>query len=311
MWPFSNHKAEATHLIEGFLPHDVVQLIRSGRCGELSPTPKEATVLFAEISDYSNIAQDMTLDELFIFLKDIFGVLEDSVRINRGLVDKFNGDSMMAIWNVPEDCPSHQYHACIAALQLQEAIPKIFRKAGIEKVPAVHVGINSGKVVAGVFQFGSRSNFTAFGDEVNIASRLVGIAKFFGTPIGVTETVYLATADAIIARELALVRVRENDSPLKIFEILSRQNQLPMGWDKALPSFQSGLEHWRQKRFKEAGRAFEDVLQIFPGDGPSQYYQATSARYLREDFPSDWDGSFNVTSKPTTIADMIAKAKAP
>ncbi|MBI3551859.1 MAG: adenylate/guanylate cyclase domain-containing protein [Elusimicrobia bacterium] len=297
MWPFKI--ANDKDLLTGFVPDEVADLLISGRSGDLAPKKHPVTVFFSDIY-FVRSPEDMTPADAVDFLKieaAALGRFVESVRRNHGIVDNFIGPMMMALWNVPRDIPNHQTHACLAALDCIDAIEGLRRKGGLARPLRVRIGINSGVVVAGLVQYGSWRHYTAFGGEVNLASRLEGANKFFGTRVLVSEAVFQNASDIVVGRSIGKVRVMGERIPVQVFELLGRKDRLSEGWREGLPSWTNGLDLFNARKFREAVPAFQKVLQVFPEDGPAGFYLKTAEDFSRTPPEAGWDGVFNLLAK--------------
>lgn len=296
MWPFTSERDELKGLIAGFAPEEVINRLFNGRLASLTPAKREVTIFFSDVGGVTNHLETLDLDALYGYLTEFHTGIDRCIRNNRGVVDKVNGDSVMALWNAPEDCPNHPLSACLAALESQDAVTRLGARVGM---PSLHlrIGINSGDVVAGLFQFGTRRHYTAFGDEVTIASRLEGVNKFFGTRILVSEDVYRQAGSEIVGRPVGQVRMPGRENSMRLFELLARNGALQAAWAAALPIFVKALDCFYARRFEDAWSGFDQVLKHLPEDGPSKLFSRAAEDYTQRPPPEDWDGVFNITSQ--------------
>lgn len=296
MWPFTRERDELIKRIAGLAPEEVIDRLLNGRQASLTPAIRDVTIFFSDVGGVTNRLEGLDLDALYGYLTEFHTCIDRCIRDNRGVVDKVNGDSVMALWNAPEDCPNHPLSACLSALEAQDAVTRLGARVGM---PSLHlrIGINSGSVVAGLFQFGSRRHYTAFGDEVNIASQLEGVNKFFGTRILVSENVYRHAEGGIVGRPVGQVRLLGRASSMRLFELLARKDALQAAWVAALPIFFKAMDSYYARRFEEACSAFAQVLKHLPEDGPSKLFLRAAEDFAQMPPPEGWDGVFNITSR--------------
>ncbi|MBI3549621.1 MAG: CHASE2 domain-containing protein [Elusimicrobia bacterium] len=294
-------------------PEVVDALVRDPSKLRLGGDKRDMTVLFLDIAHFTTISEKMSPEKLIQFLNHYLTALSDVIMANKGVVDKYIGDCVMAFWNAPLDEPRHRVLACLSAVECIEAIERLNKEyvdPTIPEKPAIRVGVNSGDMVVGNTGSARKLAYTVLGDEVNLASRLEGANKFFGSRIMVSEGCYKEAADAVEARELGRVRVVGKAIPIRVYELLSKKGQLKDSWREALPvytkgveAFQKGVELARRKDADASTKSFADardhfaaVLKIIPGDGPSTLYKNQAEDYSQIP-PIDWDGVFNLSAK--------------
>jgi adenylate cyclase len=241
----------------------------------------------------------LTPEELIVFLNRYLSALSQVVFEQKGVVDKYIGDCIMAFWNAPLPLENHRLRACLAAIECQEAMKELNAKldGGLAAPPAIRIGVNSGAMTVGLTGSERKLQYTVIGDEVNLASRLEGANKFFGSRIMVSEATYNGAKDSVEARELGRVRVVGKDIPIRVFELLSRKGGLSEEWKKALPHYEKGLVDFYKRDYDKAVKDFQKVLEVFPHDGPATLYLGAARDYSAIAPPADWDGVFNLTAK--------------
>ncbi|OGR90258.1 MAG: hypothetical protein A3J74_10400 [Elusimicrobia bacterium RIFCSPHIGHO2_02_FULL_57_9] len=139
--------------------------------------------------------------------------------------------------------------------------------------------------------------YTVIGDEVNLASRLEGANKFFGSHVLASEATYQGAQEVVEARELGRVRVIGKEKPIKVFELLAEKGGLSDDWKKALPAYEKGVSLFNGRQYPDAVIAFCEVVKVFPKDGPANLYLNLSKDYSAIPPQDDWDGVFNLTAK--------------
>jgi adenylate cyclase len=258
----------------------------------VQPRKSEITVLFSDVRGFTTISETLDAQELARLLN---GYLTEMTRIifrHQGTLDKYIGDAVMAIWGAPFTEPKHGERCCEAALSMLSRLSELQQGWVSEGLPAMEIGIGIDTGIASVGNMGSslRYGYTAMGDTVNLASRLEGLNKEYGTSILISETTRAdVTNDQIIIREIDFIRVKGKNQPVTIFEILSRQAAANDG--KALVEmFGQGREAYKARNWRAAKTAFDEVLRRWPDDGPSRVFRGRCDEYLAEEPDADWDG---------------------
>jgi adenylate cyclase len=258
----------------------------------VQPRKSEITVLFSDVRGFTTISETLDAQELARLLN---GYLTEMTRIifrHQGTLDKYIGDAVMAIWGAPFTEPKHGERCCEAALSMLSRLSELQQGWVSEGLPAMEIGIGIDTGIASVGNMGSslRYGYTAMGDTVNLASRLEGLNKEYGTSILISETTRAdVTNDQIIIREIDFIRVKGKNQPVTIFEILSRQAAANDG--KALVEmFGQGREAYKTRNWRAAKTAFDEVLRRWPDDGPSRVFRGRCDEYLAEEPDADWDG---------------------
>jgi adenylate cyclase len=258
----------------------------------VQPRKSEITVLFSDVRGFTTISEKLDAQELARLLN---GYLTEMTRIifrHQGTLDKYIGDAVMAIWGAPFTEPKHGERCCEAALSMLSRLSELQQGWLSEGLPAMEIGIGINTGIASVGNMGSslRYGYTAMGDAVNLASRLEGLNKEYGTSILISESTRAdVTNDQIIIREIDFIRVKGKNQPVTIFEILSRQAAANDG--KALVEiFGQGREAYKTRNWRAAKAAFEEVLRRWPDDGPSRVFRGRCDEYLADEPDADWDG---------------------
>ncbi len=265
---------------------------------KLGGDKKDLTVLFSDIRGFTTISEKLTPEELVHLLNEYLTAMTDIVFKYEGLLDKYMGDAIMAVYGAPLDQPDHPVRACRTALDMIEELKKLQQKWSEEGRPVLHIGIgiNSGDMVVGNMGSQMRFDYTVMGDSVNLGSRLEGINKEYGTSIIISEYTYEGVKDVLVCRELDSVRVKGKKLPVKIYELLcDKKDAAPL--EAFVQRFNEGLDKYKQARWDEAVAAFEKVLDIRPDDAPSLLYIQRCKDMKESPPPQPWDGVFTMTKK--------------
>jgi adenylate cyclase len=215
-----------------------------------------------------------------------------------GLLDKYMGDAIMAVFGAPLDQPDHPLRACKTALGMMDELKILQKKWADEGRPILNIGIgiNSGDMVVGNMGSDMRFDYTVMGDSVNLGSRLEGINKEYGTNIVISESTHNAVKNVLFCRELDSVRVKGKNLPVKIYELLGEKKDAEK-WEKAVGIFEEGLSQYRQCLWDEAIISFQRVLEIKADDAPAKLY-IVRCQELKKNPPKEpWDGVFIMTKK--------------
>lgn len=271
----------------------------------------EVTAFFSDVEGFTTISELLSPEELAQMLVDYLTPMTDIiVRDYQGTRDKYIGDAIVAFWGAPLPERDHATKGCLAALRQVEQLEQLktkWEKEGKDWYVALRntgkdinfrIGLNTGTVKVGVFGAENASNYTMIGDAVNLASRLEGANKEYGTRIMITEATYLKARDAIEVRELDRLRVKGKLEPVTIFEVLAPKGKLSENKVKVVEAFHNGLKLYRERRWEEAKAVFDSALAIDPEDGPCGVYRervndTEAAKHLG----ADWDGVYVMTTK--------------
>ena len=250
-------------------PEVVEDLARDPGKVKLGGEKREMTIFFLDIAHFTSISEKMAPEALIIFLNRYLSALSHIVHEQKGVVDKYIGDCIMAFWNAPIALKDHRARACLAAIGCQEAMNELNKSLdpAVPETPRIRIGLNSGEVTVGLTGSEKKLQYTVIGDEVNLASRLEGANKFFGSRIMASEATYGGAKDVVEARELGRVRVVGKANPIRVYELLARKGQLSADWGKALPFYEQGLAHFVKREYPQAVLAFQEFVKILPDDG--------------------------------------------
>ncbi len=271
-------------------PHVVESIIRNPEHCRLGGELTEVTVLFADLFQFTAISEEMAPEDLIGILNEYFAPLTQIILSHQGTLDKYIGDAIMAFWGAPVSTPDHALKACSAALKMQEEMRVLQSDWQARNLPAfrARVGLHSGPVVAGNVGSRERFNYTVMGDTVNLASRLEGINKHYGTEILMSESTYRQVADRFLVRELDTVQAKGRVQPVIIYELLGlKQENVMPAW---LSLFAAGRAAYLARQWEQAASQFEAVLRLKPDDTPSTLYIRRCQAYLRHPPSADWQG---------------------
>ena len=282
-----------------YLAPDVVAALvdQPGRLA-LGGETREVTVMFADVAGFTTLSEGRDPAEVVSLMNECFEQLTGVIQGQGGTVDKFIGDAVMAFWNAPVAHPDHAARALRAARELLAAVARVndsWASRGLPKL-GMRVGIATGPAVVGNVGSHTKFNYTVMGDTVNLASRVEGAAKVYGTASLVTESTAAAAAGAVPLRELDWLRVKGRGEFVPVYEVLL-DDWTVFAREEALRAYAKGLEQFRARAFDEAAAQFEAALAVVPDDGPSHEMRERCREYSLNPPPADWRGDHVLTSK--------------
>ncbi|HPC35406.1 MAG TPA: adenylate/guanylate cyclase domain-containing protein [Candidatus Marinimicrobia bacterium] len=256
-----------------------------------------ATVMFSDLQNFTGIAETFTPSEIVGFLNQYFTRVEQIIFENNGMLDKYTGDGIMAIFGAPIPTNEHARMACNAALGFKK-LANFTIEVKNRAVPLItRLGINSGNFVVGNIGSANRMDYTAIGDTVNLAARLEGVNKIYGTQNIISETTYALVKENFICRELDLIRVKGRQEPLAIYNVICIKDDLNSELRKMLELYNEALRLYRKCAFQTAEAAFLELNRQFPDDSVSQVFAKRCIQLINEPHLIDADGVFNITVK--------------
>jgi adenylate cyclase len=264
------------------------EIMKNPSALKLGGEKKMVTVFFSDLAGFTSLSEKMAPEGVVAILNTYLERMTTVIMENGGFVNKFEGDAVMAFWGAPLDCPDQALLAMRAALDCQEALGRLndeFAARGLPRL-GMRIGINSGEVIVGNIGSRQRFEYTVIGDAVNLASRLEGINKQYGTHVICgSRTAKMAPA-GVALRRLDRVRVKGKRIPEDIFEVAAD------GAGERRQRFEDGLQHYFAGDFAAAGVIFSGLAD----DAPAQIF-ARRCRYLLENPPADWDGVWTFSEK--------------
>ncbi|HUO92304.1 MAG TPA: adenylate/guanylate cyclase domain-containing protein [Rhizomicrobium sp.] len=276
-----------------FMTQKVVDQVLQRQDELLFGTSCTASVLFADIRNFTTMAEALSARETVDMLNEIFTELVDAVSASDGVLDKFMGDAVMAVFGAPLSSGRDPANAVDCAIGMMTALGRLNQKRR-ERGQAelkLGIGISTGDVIAGTIGSPKRMDYTVIGDSVNLASRLQVLSKTYQASVIVCEETAMAAGTGQVLRELDLIRVRGRKKPEKIFQLLSYHT------DQTFPRMRELLAAYAQGRARLLARdwsgamaAFEQALRFNPADYPSQLMLQRTRALAKAPPGDDWDG---------------------
>jgi len=285
-------------LIQGafshYVPEKVVsKILENPDKLQLGGEQQVVSVMFSDVAGFTSISEKLTPAQLVQLLNDYLTEMTEIVLQNNGIIDKYEGDAIMAEFGVPVHYDNHPYMACKSALEMQRKLKEMrdFWKKQNKPLLKARIGINTGEVIVG--NMGSRNvfDYTVMGDHVNLGSRLEGANKFYGTHIMISEFTHEVVKDQFYTRPLDLIKVKGKDKPINVYELIAfKEDKLKENYLQMLQYYEKGINSYKSKNWDEAIDSFEHCLRLVPIDSPSEEYRRRCIEYKFNQPPEDWDG---------------------
>jgi adenylate cyclase len=272
-----------------FVPKKVVsQLLEKSQDITLGGEKKEVTVFFSDIYNFSTISEKVPAEEFMKWLEEYFDPLSQVILSNKGVIDKYIGDAIMAYWGALEPMPDHAFWACHAALLFQAKLEKLIVEWKKQNKPLLltRIGIHTGETLIGNVGTSERMNFTAMGRPVRLAERLEESNKIYKTKILISEDVYQKIQDEFLVRPIDLIEVKNRDSLLKIYELVGQKEGDPEITPSAemtlfCQEFTSAFNAYQEHKWAEALKLFQKLHEKIETDVPTQIYIKRCEEKLR------------------------------
>ncbi|MFZ5671413.1 MAG: adenylate/guanylate cyclase domain-containing protein [Pseudomonadota bacterium] len=263
------------------------------------------TVLFCDVRGFTGIAKETTSEGLVKVMNRYFSTMSEPIRDHGGIIDKYIGDAIMAYWGPPFSENADQARlASLAALDMQARVAplkaEIAGLLGMRSLPMafdIRIGIATGEALVGSVGSEFMMSYTVLGETVNLASRLEGAGKLYGTRILASADTIAGAGDAIETREIDRVIVLGESQPQAMFEIMGRKGELTPAQHELMARFAEGLAAYRARRWDEARVGFAAALAAIPGDGPSKAFLKRLDEFNSSPPPEGWDGSWQLSQK--------------
>jgi adenylate cyclase len=259
----------------------------------------EATVLFSDLAGFTTFSERLTPHQVIALLNRYLGRFSEIVFDHQGMIDKFIGDAVMAVWGVPLAQADHAGQACRTALAMERAVEELKRReVGLTGLTVeVRVGLNSGPMVAGNVGASRFFNYTVLGHEVNLASRLEGLNRVDGTRIILGQGTAELVAEAFELRELDRVRVKGQATPVTVHELQAPKGGLDQVQAEVNRLYALGRRAYLARRFAEAAGLFDQAQALRPQDGPSRAMAGRCRAYLAAPPEPGWEGIYDAQEK--------------
>jgi adenylate cyclase len=277
-------------------PEVIRRLLKSPEL--VKPRKTEITVMFSDIRGFTSLSEQLDAQQLAQLLNQYLTEMTEIVFGQQGTLDKYIGDAVMAFWGAPNEDARHAEKACRTALEMMRRLGERQAEWNVGGAPLkIGIGIHSGMASVGNMGSELRYGYTAMGDTVNLASRLEGMNKEYGTHILVSESSYeVARGAGLVFRELDVIRVKGKSIPVTIYELMIAEENSESLTER-LELFARGRAQYQQREWRKAQKVFEGLLERWPEDGPSRAFWKRCQEYLIEEPAANWDGVFVMSHK--------------
>lgn len=280
-----------------YVPADLVRLLlESGEEAKLGGERAKITVYFSDIEGFTSISESLPPETLVDLLARYLDEMTGEILRYGGTVDKFIGDAIMALWGAPRPHDRDALAACRAALANRAKLADLRKDWEAAGLPSLRtrIGINTGTATVGNFGSPSRLDYTAIGDTVNVASRLEGLNRVYGTDILISDVTQSAVDDAIVTRPIDKVAVKGRQEGLVIYALICEREEASEA-DLALArSSAEALELYLDGKWDEAEAKFAGILDRHPGDGAAAILRDRCREFSASPPPADWDGASRI-----------------
>ncbi len=269
---------------------------------KLGGEERELTAMFTDIRGFSSISEKMTPNTLVQLLNAYLGAMSDTILDEHGTIDKFEGDAIMCFFGAPIDMTDHADRACRAATRMKRLEVELNKRFVAEELCPDHlitrIGVNTGSMAVGNMGTTKKMDYTVMGNAVNLASRLEGVNKFYGTWTMISEYTYdRIDVDEYVLRKLDRVRVVGIATPVRLYELVADRAHVDPDTVEGLEAFAEGLDLFEQREWEKAMARFEQVFAVMPQDAPAKQFAERCRQYLRKPPAESWDGVYNYSAK--------------
>jgi adenylate cyclase len=273
-------------------PAVVDQLIAEPDRLKLGGEKRTITILFSDLAGFTTISEQMEPERLITLLNRYLNEMVEIVKAERGLKDKFIGDAVMALFGTPQELPDHALRACRAALEMQRRLELLNAQWQSEQLPrlSMRIGINTGSPVVGNIGGADQFDYTALGDDVNLAARLEPACKEYGVEILISESTLRMAGDSVRVRFVDLLAVYGRVQPVRIYELVSLGGEgLPAARAELLSLYEMGMAAYERRDWGLALQYFSAAAELDPLDRPSGIYLARCEEFSHSPPAPEWD----------------------
>lgn len=235
---------------------------------------KRVTIFFADISGFTTLAEKTSPEEISKILIDVLNLFTDEIIENKGVIDKYIGDCVMAFWGAPIESENDEINSCkaaVASIKLLEEKNKDFEKNGLPRI-SFRVGIHSGEAIVGNLGSDRVFDYTVVGDSVNLASRMESLNKYFATNILISEDTLNKTAGLFITREIGPIEVKGKTVSTSVYELIDIKEEVSDNITTLVDKYHQALNIYKEQNFSAALQKFKDIIKEYGKDGPTEFY---------------------------------------
>jgi len=283
-----------------YMSKEVAEQLLEGDAHTLGGSANEVTVLFSDIRGFTSLSEELGARETVAMLNEYFSEMADSVLQYNGMLDKYIGDSIMAVFGVPFAGQQDGDNSVNAAIHMMQKLKEFNHARQTKKLSNIEIGIgiSSGEVVVGNIGSPKRMDFTVIGDTVNLASRLEGANKMYGSQILISESTKEQLTEKHVFREVDSIRVKGQSKPVAVYEVLDFHDEKSFpNMELTLQCHKNGVAAYRALDWDKAISCFEAALKLTPNDGPATLYLERCQHFSHTPPLDEWDGVWTMESK--------------
>jgi adenylate cyclase len=285
-----------------YVSGDVVkEIINDPSRLQLGGTKRHMTAIFTDVKGFSTISEKLDPEELVSLLNRYLSAMSNVVLDEKGTIDKYEGDAIIAFFGAPLDLADHAMRACVSAItmkRIEMELNKTIKEHNLSPSPLLtRIGINTGSMVAGNMGTDNKMNYTIMGNAVNLAARLEGVNKQYGTWILASHDTVSETGNHLLTRKLDRVRVVGINEPVRLYELIDIADNAAPEQRKMVETFHEALDFFENRSWKQAADGFKEALAIKAEDPPSVKYLDRCENFLNKPPADNWDGVYNLTEK--------------
>jgi len=286
-----------------YMPKEVADRLLEDGDSALGGALQETTILFSDIRSFTSLSEQVGPVETVQMLNEYFGIMVDQIMSNDGILDKYIGDAIMAVFGAPFATGKDADNALTSAINMHMALGHFNQLRRMDgKFPIeIGIGLNTGEVVCGNIGSSRRMDYTVIGDGVNLAARLESATKTYGAKILISESTVAGLQKGYVIREVDLLRVKGKTKPVAVYEALDWTAAYPEqafpNRDAVLHHFQIGTEYYKGRSFDQARQSFSKALQLHPDDKVAKLYLDRCAAFMTTPPADDWDGVWTMKTK--------------
>ena len=285
-----------------YLSTDVInELVSDPSKLKLGGERKYLTAMFTDLRGFSTISEQLDATELVKLLNAYLEEMSNIILDQRGTIDKYEGDAIIAFFGAPVGLPDHAARACFSALRMKKMeriLNEHVLKQKLSPVPLVtRIGINTGDMVVGNMGTKKRMDYTIMGNSVNLASRLEGVNKQYGTWILASEVTRKEAGEAFAWRQMDRVRVVGIKEPVRLFELIEESSAVEAATLRAVEVFHEAQALFEGREWDKAAGLFEEVERLLPGDGPAETFLKRCREFKKKPPAESWEGVFILPGK--------------
>jgi adenylate cyclase len=299
-WSERRRKREIQAMFGSYVAPEIVDLlVRDPTAIRLGGEKRNATVFFCDLAGFTDLSEQVSPEELLELINTYLQETSDCLMAHGAYIDKYIGDAVMAVFGAPMPRVDHAVAACRAALGAQRLLVDRNKQLAIShgRTLGMRIGINTGEMIVGNVGSERKRNYTVLGDAVNLASRLEGANKEFGTSILVSETTARLVKDELVLRPLTALRVKGKQTAVRVFELVGAPNDLTPAQNTFLAKYGEGHRLYSARRFAEGMSVLAEAAALVPTDEMTQHLLSEAARFAQSPPAADWEPILSLKTK--------------